>query len=662
MHVKISSIDQQTSYRGDIDGLRAVAVLAVLAYHYTSPSYPGWMQIPGGFTGVDVFFVISGYLITSNISASISAGTFSILGFYDRRIRRILPALLLMLAVTLFAGKFLLIPGEYEALANSTAAAAFGVSNFFFLSHTGYFDQAADLMPLVHTWSLAVEEQFYLVWPALLFAIAAGRRRIDIAALLGGITIAGVALSLVYLDADPKGAFFMVLPRAWELVVGALLVFLPPLPKRAGEAATVLGIAVVCGGFFLVSAVAFPGTSALYPCIGSALVVWPRSCRTTAGSWLGFLSPIGLISYSLYLWHWPVRVFYRIYINNAEPRIIESVALALLSVALATLSYRFIERPFRKPRWQPANTVGAGLLGCMSVFCGAMYVVSWEGMPARAPSAYDLRSLEAMWQWTCPRTQEISGLGALCNFGVPWQTSHKKVLLWGDSHAEHMAPLINAAIGDRDVAVALYDHCPASINEAVHTYTPKLPDYYARCLASYASAVKAIRQKDFDAVILAAYWTGHLPELYNDPISPGTPAGGLSLMEAGLLHAIDDIGASARVTIVGDVPAFAADPVPCAITSVYIPRSACHGLPAISLEGHRARQGPTYDMLRRVLSERPKVNLILPAERMCDEKTCLSEIDGYFLYRDRHHIRRNLPLPVQAKLAEMIGLRQPLDD
>jgi peptidoglycan/LPS O-acetylase OafA/YrhL len=189
-------------YRADIDGLRAVAVLSVMAFHYG-------LALPGGFTGVDVFFVISGFLITQQLAAEIAVGNFSILGFYDRRIRRIVPALLVMLAVTLFAGKVLLMPGDYKALGMSAATAAFGISNFFFLNHTGYFDRAADLMPLLHTWSLAVEEQFYVVWPPLLLLIAAGRRRIDTAAIIGAIVIVGFGASLVWLDVDPKAAFFM---------------------------------------------------------------------------------------------------------------------------------------------------------------------------------------------------------------------------------------------------------------------------------------------------------------------------------------------------------------------------------------------------------------------------------------------------------------------
>lgn len=259
-------------YRSDIDGLRAVAVLSVIWFHYGT-SLPDWAKLPGGFTGVDVFFVISGFLITQQLYADIQGGRFSILGFYDRRIRRILPALLVMLTVVLLAGRWLLMPGDYMSLAWSTAAATFGFSNFYFLFNTGYFDQSAELMPLLHTWSLAVEEQFYFVWPALLFGLTALGSRRNLAAIIAAIVIVGFGAMIVWIDIDPKGVFYMVGPRAWELAIGALLVFLPPLPRYAGNAAVAVGLMLVGAGFFVADAKTFPGPSALLPCIGAAMVI-----------------------------------------------------------------------------------------------------------------------------------------------------------------------------------------------------------------------------------------------------------------------------------------------------------------------------------------------------------------------------------------------------
>ena len=218
----------------------------------------------GGFTGVDVFFVISGFLITQVLVAEIVAGTFSVVGFYDRRMRRILPALLIMLAAALLAGDLLLSPGDYISLAKSTAAAAFGVSNFFFEAHTGYFDQVADQLPLLHTWSLAVEEQFYLVWPLLLRGLRYLIKRTVVAA-VAVIVIVGCAGSIAYFYHDSKSAFYLPLPRAWELSLGALLIFLPALPPLLGEIATVAGLALMAIGFVFISPSNFPGPAALLP-------------------------------------------------------------------------------------------------------------------------------------------------------------------------------------------------------------------------------------------------------------------------------------------------------------------------------------------------------------------------------------------------------------
>jgi peptidoglycan/LPS O-acetylase OafA/YrhL len=264
------------AYRSDIDGLRAISVLSVVAYHYRAP-FP-YFPLPGGFTGVDVFFVITGFLMTRILASEIDRGAFSLFAFYDRRVRRIMPALLVMLGTTLLAGRFLLMPGDYQVLAASTATAAFGASNFYFLEHTGYFDQIADLMPLLHTWSLAVEEQFYLLWPLLMIFITKGRPSIQIATL----TVIGFAVSLIWCAYDPKSAFYMSLPRAWELSLGALLVFLPRLPRIAGEFATCVGLGIIGSGFAIIEAAHLPGWAVLVPCIGAALVIWPRQEEAVA--------------------------------------------------------------------------------------------------------------------------------------------------------------------------------------------------------------------------------------------------------------------------------------------------------------------------------------------------------------------------------------------
>jgi peptidoglycan/LPS O-acetylase OafA/YrhL len=641
-----------TGYRPDIDGLRAVAVLSVLAYHYG-------FTLPGGFTGVDVFFVISGFLITSRLRDDLAAGAFSVLGFYDRRVRRILPALVVMLAVTLFAGKFLLIPSEYKALADSAATAAFGVSNFYFRSHTGYFDLHATLVPLLHTWSLGVEEQFYIVWPLLLFVVASGRSMIFAAAAVTAMVMIGFGVSLIWFEIDPKSAFFMTAPRAWELAMGAALVFLPALSRTVGEIATALGVALICAAFLVLSDASFPGSSALLPSIGAALVIWPRRSQTTLAGWLGYLSPIGLISYSLYLWHWPVWVMFRIYINNTAPRSSEALALALVAVLLAVLSYWFVERPFRTRRWQPAQNVWAGLAACMLIFCASMYIDSSDGFPARVPrEAYADRSLEAMWAWPCKEIPISPGGQPHCVFGAPWDDGVEKAVLWGDSHAEHMAPLLNPGATRANVAVALYTLCPAVVGTAVLGARIET-NYNEKCEASRTALFALLAQQPgIKTVILSAAWPALINRLQGaGPLSRETSKE--KLLEIALTDVISRLSAlNRKIVLVATVPSWSHwYYVPCALYGKVLLRRPCgeqemHLKRSQYLETHAAN----LRVFQRIAAAHPGVQLIVPGDAMCRAENCITVLDGEDLYRDNNHIRRNLRETTNVDLARLMGL------
>jgi peptidoglycan/LPS O-acetylase OafA/YrhL len=660
MHGQVSALNLKTSYRPDIDGLRAIAVLSVLTYHYSASS--PLPLVPGGFIGVDVFFVISGFLITSNLRDEIAAGTFSVLGFYDRRVRRILPALIAMLAATLLAGKFLLMPGDYKALADSTAAAAFGVSNFFFLANTGYFDQSADLMPLLHTWSLAVEEQFYLVWPPLLFAITAGRKRIDVAAMAGAVVIAGFGASLFWFDADPKGAFFLAAPRAWELAIGATLAFLPALPRAIGEVATIAGLLLIGAGFVLVSATSFPGVAALYPCLGAALVIWPRRTPTAAASWLGLLSPIGLISYSLYLWHWPVWVLFRVYVNNSTPTIGEAAALAAISILIAALSHRFVERPFRKWHPKPAQTVWGALAACMFIFCGAMYIDSKEGMPERFPADIAaMRSLDAMWEWPCGLWMGLPEIDrTVCVFGAPWQQAQTKGVLWGDSHAMHFAPIMEMFARKHRASMMLYEQClPIADNRIVHydQYDSR-PDIKKYCIANREQMIAALKaHPEINLVVLAASWANIPGSLYlGDDASARDPTKGAALFEEALSDTIKQIqGPGRRIAIMTSVPQWGHDPLPCEMIGSNLYRRTCPAAERAIPRRLFDSQLATTRMISEVAAQNGAV-VISVGERMCPGKWCVAELGGEPLYRDASHIRRNLPEETKWRLGEMIGL------
>jgi peptidoglycan/LPS O-acetylase OafA/YrhL len=543
----------RTSYRPDIDGLRAVAVLSVLAFHYGAP-------IRGGFIGVDVFFVISGFLITDLLAAEISAGTFSFLGFYERRLRRILPALLTMLAVVLFAGKFVLAPGDYASLAMSTAAAAFGVSNFFFHVHTGYFDQAADVMPLLHTWSLAVEEQFYLVWPLLLLAVVSSR--IPVVPTLATIVIVGCIGGIYLFEIDPRAAFYMALPRAWELALGSLLVFLPRLSRSAGEVAAVAGLILITVGF-MTSLDNFPGKFGLSACVGAALLIWPHAHDTVSGRLLGWLAPIGLISYGLYLWHWPVWVYFRIYINNGQPAVGEAVTLAAISIVLAVLSYRYVERPFRKPLWNAPRTVSIGFASILMIFCASMYIESAEGLPWRLPpQGQAMRSREVMWFWPCREVTTGTIDGRYCVFGAPWQEAKRKTVIWGDSNAQHFAPIVDAINSDPDRSFLVYAGYSVVLGDEFNITVPSIPDFDERSRRWYSNGLKLLKEDvSIDQVIFASNWLD-LPAR----IGKGDYQIGLQAIRSALTKIINNTStADRRFFLIGTVPHVPQEIVECAV-------------------------------------------------------------------------------------------------
>jgi peptidoglycan/LPS O-acetylase OafA/YrhL len=657
MHAPMAPTAVRTSYRPDIDGLRAVAVLSVLYFHYGVPLPAEW-QLSGGFAGVDVFFVISGFLITSKLRDDIADGRFSVLGFYDRRVRRILPALLVMLGATLLAGNFLLAPSDYKALADSAAAAAFGVSNLYFLSNTGYFDLTAELLPLLHTWSLAVEEQFYVVWPFLLFLIVKGRRRSRIATILACVTLLGFVASLVWFGQNQKSAFYWMPPRAWELALGATLVFLHPLKGAIGRAAPALGLVLLGAGFLLLSPASFPGFAALCPCAGAALIIWPRRDTSRATQWLGWLSPVGLISYSLYLWHWPIWVMFRIYSNNAKPEISEAAALAAVSILVSTLSYLLIERPLRKQRLTPGRSVSAGLAASLLISGAAFTIHRNDGLPSRVPpEVYATRNLAAMWAWPCQEMSIFPTGPFYCVFGTPWIDGVEKAILWGDSSAQHLAPLLEPSASRAHVAVGLYATCPAILGGNVLRLKAE-PGYNRQC-ENYRTAMFGLLEQrpEIRTVILSASWPP-LVELLKGANELSYETNQEKLFEIALTEVVDRISALGRqVVVVATVPRWDHWYVPCALYGDLLFRRPC-GEQQLSLKKsfYLEVQAESLRVFRRVAEKRPAVRLIVPGDGLCAEETCITSLGGDELYRDIVHIRRNLRSDTNRALAQRIGL------
>ncbi|HEX7926484.1 MAG TPA: acyltransferase family protein, partial [bacterium] len=431
------------AYRADIDGLRAVAVLAVVGSHAGVPF------LGGGWVGVDIFFVISGYLITSILHRELSEDRFSFPRFYYRRARRILPALLLVLTATLVAGYFVLLPRDYRELGVTARAAGLFFPNFYFAAQTGYFDIARNLKPLLMTWSLGVEEQFYAAFPLVMFALHKLRARKWL--WLGIGLAASLAWCIHAVPQDPKANYFLPQFRAWELLTGACLVWLPRhSARRQGidNALSVGGLALIGYAVFTLSDHAlFPGWLAVPPVLGTALLI-----RAGKGAWVNRLLAlrplvfVGAISYALYLWHWPLLSFaYHLRPANDLPL---SITLPLMGIAalLAAVSTFGMELPLRRGTTaRPFRALVAYAVATLAVVSLGHNVSVRRGLPERLPPAIHT-ALTRREQDHIPRFQDCeldqpngtqNRMGSQC----PEPGRHRNtIFVWGDSHARAIAP------------------------------------------------------------------------------------------------------------------------------------------------------------------------------------------------------------------------------
>lgn len=651
----------KTAYRPDIDGLRAIAVTGVVLYHY------GATWVPGGFTGVDIFFVISGFLITRALITDIEGGRFSLLGFYDRRIRRILPALLVMLVATLIAGWFLLMPGDYADLGQSAAMAAFGFGNFFFFWNTGYFDLAADLQPLLHTWSLGVEEQFYFVWPiALWIGLTVVKSRRLFLTLLSAALLLGFAYALRKVANEPSAAFYLPAPRAWELGIGALVAFLPAIKNGViGILLGLFGFVMIGVSLFVInSSMPFPGHNALFACLGAAAIMWPKPndfpTRLLSARPAVF---VGLISYSLYLWHWPALVLYRHYLNGEFPSVATTTALLVLVFAVSWLSWRYIERPFRRPIARPAKAVMAGLAVAATIAVPASALVGSEGYPERIPvAAQEISGLEVMWEWDC-QVQYFEPLdGSYCVFGAPLDEASSLGIIWGDSHAEHTAALIEPDAKSNGIAFALVAECPAALGGNVRREWIEVPGYVERCEAKRDTAIAAIRGGRVGYLVLASSWNP-LASVVSSPTLSGT---GQELIASGLIELLDQVAKpELRTVLVDQFPNFSRSPSGCALHELHsLARSpiACGDYEAQGYELSAVRQPLRFPGFDELAARYPNTVAVHPRESMCRDRKCITSIDGVPLFRDANHLRRNLTPNMRANLSSLVGLSDALQD
>jgi|JI10StandDraft_1071094.scaffolds.fasta_scaffold16263_1 peptidoglycan/LPS O-acetylase OafA/YrhL len=583
--------ERSPDYRADIDGLRAVAVLAVLGFHAFAP----W--VPGGFVGVDVFFVVSGFLITGIVFNELEAGSFRLSSFYARRARRILPALVVVIAVVYGAGWAVLLRSELEELERHVLGAALFASNFLLWSETGYFDTAAEVKPLLHLWSLGIEEQFYLVWPLLLAALRRWR--------LLWATLALMAMSLAWnavtVLTEPAAAFYLPHQRVWELLVGALLALVvrrhgASTPVRSPALLSALGLLLIATSVVGIDAhQRFPGLAAVPAVLGTALVIlagsqaWPNRRMLSAPG----LVWIGLISYPLYLWHWPLLSFARI-LEGREPDITNRIALIASAFVLASLTYRFVEMPFRYGRLR-AQSVRLPLRAM--ALAGALGLTAFDGdgmlMPAHGVTGEpgQRRFHEFVEKTFHPCADPTLAAEApkwrgyvRCRQSKPG--TQVDVALVGDSHAEHLFPGLASALPGLNVAY--YLRSPEGALD------PRIVDN-----PSVRTIVLAFRG--------ARPW-GHL-----QPRLPGDVA---------------------RLTAAGK-RVYAADDVP----TLDHPVEACVRHASLCTFDRDARERrAVVEMLDSISRDAPALKRIDVWRHACPEGRCQAAHEGVLLYRDDHHL------------------------
>jgi peptidoglycan/LPS O-acetylase OafA/YrhL len=498
--------------RDDIQCLRAIAVLAVVGFHFEAP------RVLSGFVGVDIFFVISGFLITGIIQSEVQSGHFSFAGFYERRVRRLLPALYAMLVLTAIPSFHYLLTSERMEFFRSAISTLTFTSNFFFWYQTGYFDHAAVEKPLLHTWSLAVEEQFYLAMPLMLWAllrVARDRgRRLLVPLVIASVMLASFALGiwLIAMDRSPS-AFFLSPPRAWEFLIGAILAverFRTPLNVHLRRIARGLGLVLILVAIFAPRPSHFPGFAALLPCLGAALFIWSGNGvppKPPSRNWIiRVMRFYGRISYSMYLWHWPLFTFARFSKQSLVLDPWDKIALSVVTLAVSYLSWRFVEQPFLRKSLAPTQRLAFKTAGiATAVLLGLGLAAIAIGGSTSEADRYASR-LEAYDTYDARRLYRIGSCfrqdgGAIDEANCLTPAAGKQnILLWGDSYAAHYYHGLDAAVDRSAVNVLQADQaaCMPTISAASQGY--------ASCRDFAASVASYFETHKPDIVVMSADW------------------------------------------------------------------------------------------------------------------------------------------------------------
>jgi peptidoglycan/LPS O-acetylase OafA/YrhL len=621
-------------YRREIDGLRALAVLPVILFH------AGFESFSGGFVGVDVFFVVSGYLITTIILAELEQGKFSIVNFYERRARRILPALFLVMLVCIPFAWFWLLPSDMKGFSQSLVAVSVFASNILFWRESGYFDTTAELKPLLHTWSLAVEEQYYVLFPLFLILFwRLGKRSILV--MLGLVFVASLAVAEWAANAKPAAAFYLLPTRGWELLIGAFAAFYlskanrKEFGKAVGEVGGWLGVALILYAVFAYSkATPFPGLCALVPTLGTVLVISFATQQTTVGKFVGnkYFVGVGLISYSAYLWHQPLFAFARHWGGTEHSRSL-FLLLSLLTFVLALLCSKYVEAPFRK-----RDVVSRRLIFTLGfVFTSLFITVGYfghlkNGFESRFERVLsgDIGHIEFHKYidekyFDCE--PKVVAENALSWEGFLRCKQSKQgapeIVLLGDSHAEHLFLGLAEYNPSKNIAFYILGAKPYfESSEFKHIFK------------------ELLNNGTTQHIVLTMHFVGRVDYM----------GSGLYEGFSGTIKAL--LNAGKTVSLVGDIPRFNQDPGLCVYSFSTQSRSSC----VLSRDDVK-RQSSTYEGVLKRLANEYGLTYISIDEDFCVANSCGMAREGTILYRDNNHLNIIGSRLVGKSLAERLSIK-----
>jgi len=625
------------NYRADIDGLRAVAVLSVLLYHVEISLFSG------GFVGVDIFFTISGFLITNIVLKGLSNDSFSFKSFYIKRAARLLPAYLVVLFFVTLSGWFILAPLAFKGLLQSALASTVFSSNFYFLFfHGGYFATSAHELPLLHTWSLAVEEQFYIIMPALLYLwVKLKNSRTQLVYFLIAL-VGSIFVSYLLTSINQSAAYYLVFSRAHEFLLGAVLsIFLFVKTDKMFPSVTISNILFVVGFILISYSIAtieakssFPGILAVIPCLGTLLIIYSgmnQQCISHKVLGNGVIVFVGLLSYSLYLWHWPF-VAYLKYVGLDFTAVIQ-LSVIFMSFICAYLSWRFVEKPFRYAKFSKTGSVALILYIAPAalLFC---FIFSMKSSYFSLPVAQEVASLEKAVK---SKPEEGREACHSATFSLDDECQYRKgqnntlnAVLWGDSHASHFSGFVKELASSYSMNVI----------DSTMGSCPPLPDLYidadgarGACISKNADVYNYIIASDIDVVFLAGAWDGYLKgNLLTQSAMEGKSKFIKQQVEV-LVKRLTDKGI--KVVIFTSLPRSSSDLSQCYTKKLQFPSINSGKVCQFTL---MPKQIDVNNTIRGLISDR--VHVIDSAALFCHNKLCETVIDETPLYRDNNHLNQ----------------------